>query len=73
MAKIELMTAAMDNVDAWRLGEIARDAGNLQRDGVGDLIDRGLILRRLLEENGYGLVKLPANAPLTSPEAERTE
>ena len=49
------LTPAMDNVLAWRLGEVARDAGNPNREGVGDLIDRGLILRRLLEEAGFEL------------------
>ena len=46
----------MDNVHAWKLGEVAREAGNPKRKDVGDLIDRGLILRRLLEEKGFLLV-----------------
>ena len=46
----------MDNVLAWRLGKIAREAGDPDRDDVGDFIDRGLILRRLLEENGFSLI-----------------
>lgn len=50
------LTAAMDNVLAWRLGEIARDAGSPSRTDVGDLIDRGLILRRLLEEQNFQIV-----------------
>lgn len=53
------LTAAMDNVIASRLGQIATQAGKPDRKDVGDSIDRGLILRRLLEEAGYGIVKLP--------------
>jgi hypothetical protein len=43
----------MDNTLAYRLGKVANVA---VRDPVGDLIDRGLILRRLLEEAGFGIV-----------------
>lgn len=49
----EILTSAMDNVLASRLGGVALNAGNPKRDGVGDSIDRGLILRRLLEEAGF--------------------
>lgn len=53
----------MDNVLAWRLGEVALEAGDPKRKDVGDLIDRGLILRRLLEEKGFYLVlKTPENS-----------
>jgi hypothetical protein len=44
--------SAMNNVVAWRLGMIAHDAVN---HPAGDLIDRGLVLRRLLEERGFRL------------------
>ncbi len=47
------LTASMDNVLAWRLGEIALKAGDRDRTDVGDPIDRGLILLRLLEEKGF--------------------
>ena len=46
----------MNNVLAWRLGEIAREAGSAKRNDVGDYIDRGLILHRLLQEQGFYLV-----------------
>lgn len=46
------LTEEMNNEYAWRLGVIARDAGNY----AGDLTDRGLILRRLLEKSGFTLV-----------------
>ncbi len=51
------LTAAIDNRVASRLGQLARQAGKDRKD-VGDDIDRGLILRRLMEEAGYGIVKL---------------
>jgi hypothetical protein len=52
----EPLTAAMDNVLAYKLGRIALDAGKPQRSGVGDNIDRGLVLRKLLEESGFYLI-----------------
>jgi len=52
------LTSAMDNVLASRLGGIARQAGADRLD-VGDSIDRGLILRRLLEENDFYLTWEP--------------
>lgn len=55
------LTAAMDNSKAWKLGAVAKDAGNPKREGVGDMIDRGLILNRLLNENGFGVVDLETN------------
>lgn len=47
------LTSLMPNTAAWKLGEVARAAGDPERKDVGDLIDRGLILRRLLEEAGF--------------------
>jgi hypothetical protein len=47
------LNASMDNVYAWRLGEIAKQAGDASRKDVGDPIDRGLILLRLLNEKGF--------------------
>jgi hypothetical protein len=55
------LTAAMDNVLASKLGKVAVAAGDPKRTDVGDSIDRGLILRRLLEEAGFGLVVLPVD------------
>lgn len=51
------LDAAMQNTTAWKLGEIAREAGRADRHGVGDPIDRGLILLRLLNEGGFDLVE----------------
>ena len=50
------LTSAMSNDAAYKLGLIACDAGG-RRDDVGDSIDRGLILRRLLEEGGFYLLE----------------
>lgn len=52
----EPLDSTMHNVLASRLGQIALDAGNPSRKDVGDNIDRGLILHRLLEEHGFMLV-----------------
>lgn len=52
----EPLQVSMDNVIASRLGAIATEAGDPNHTGVGDIVDRGLILRRLLEEQGFYLV-----------------
>lgn len=49
------LTAAMDNVLAWRLGEVAKEAMD-PKQSVGDYIDRGLILLRLLNEAGFDVI-----------------
>ncbi len=53
MPETRTLTASMDNLDAWRLGEIAKAAGSPDRTDVGDPIDRGLVLLKLLNEKGY--------------------
>lgn len=55
-ASANYLDSGMSNILAWRLGEIASEAGDPKLKGVGDHIDRGLILRRLLEEKGFFLV-----------------
>jgi len=55
------LTAAMDNVLAFRLGKVALAAGTAK--AIGDYIDRGLLLRRLMEESGFGIVELPIESP----------
>lgn len=57
-----LLDSCMSNDDAYLLGRIADVAGHDGRADVGDSIDRGLILRRLLEEQGFGLTKLDTRA-----------
>jgi hypothetical protein len=57
----EEITPAMDNVLAWRLGEIARKAGTADNSVAGDPIDRGLILLRLLNEAGFELIRRESN------------
>ena len=51
------LTASMDNVHAWCLGEACNAAA---KEPAGDLIDRGLILLRELNEQGFDVVlRLP--------------
>lgn len=51
----KLLSPAMDNVLAWRLGEAAHAT---MRDTAGDLIDRGLSLLKHLRDEGFGVVEL---------------
>lgn len=54
------LDGGMSNDDAYRLGKLALDVGRMHvAEGVGDEIDRGLILVRLLREKGYAITKLP--------------
>ena len=55
--KLEHLTSLMDNVDAYKLGIVAKTAGKPDNPNIGDNIDRGLMLRRILEEYGYYLIK----------------
>ena len=52
------LNSSMDNTIASSLGGIARRAGNPNRQDIGDSIDRGLVLRRLLEEAGFHLYQI---------------
>lgn len=56
-----ILTVAMSNEDAWKLGNVARSVAHT-REAVGDYIDRGLILRRQLEESGFGIIRLKSDA-----------
>ena len=49
------LDAAMDNVTALRLGEVANKAVS---EPAGDLIDRGLVLIRLLREAGFEVMNV---------------
>lgn len=53
MAESKALTIAMDNIYASRLGQIASAAGDPKRTDVGDAIDRGLILLKMLNEAGF--------------------
>lgn len=55
---LKILDCGMDNVLAAKLGAIARRAGDPHLRGVGDSIDRGLILARILRDEGFGLVEL---------------
>lgn len=48
------LTAAMDNVHAWRLGQ-ATNAAQAETK-IGDMIDRGLVLLRELNARGFDVV-----------------
>lgn len=50
------LTSGMTNDMAWRMGIIASLAGDTNRKDVGDPIDRGLILLRLLHESGFDVL-----------------
>jgi hypothetical protein len=50
------LTALMPNTIAWRLGEVCTDAASPEQK-VGDPIDQGLILLRLLNERGFDVVE----------------
>ncbi|MDZ4318302.1 MAG: hypothetical protein U1A07_05590 [Phenylobacterium sp.] len=53
------LSALSDNLHMARLAKGAREAGDPARKDVGDSIDRGLILLRLLNEAGYDVVPRP--------------
>lgn len=46
------LDCGMTNLQAYRIGKICEEVA-AQTKGVGDFIDRGLILRRRLEEGGF--------------------
>lgn len=50
---MKILDAAMDNVLAWRLGEIAHES---LKPMAGDYIDRGLILLKLLNDKGFDVI-----------------
>lgn len=52
---MKILTSGMSNNLAYTLGLIAREVGQLPPNIAGDEIDRGLILRRRLEEEGFTL------------------
>ena len=43
-----------DNVNAWRIGEACQQAA---KASAGDYIDRGLVLLKMLEADGYGIFR----------------
>lgn len=51
----EVMDGSMSNVLAYRLGLIAGTVGTL-RKGVGDEIDRGLILVETMRKKGFHVI-----------------
>lgn len=57
---MKLLDRWMDNTLAQRLGEVADAAA---QSHAGDRIDRGLILRRLLEDAGFRLIYVGEHQP----------
>ena len=53
------LTASMDNVLAWRLGEVCNKAAAAK---AGDCIDRGLVLLHELEAAGFSVIIAPVNS-----------
>ena len=64
------LTAAMDNVLAWRVGEAHSAAA---KESSGDYIDRGLALLRHLNDKGFDLVERQGAASLRSRAAQPLE
>lgn len=64
---MKTLDSGMMNDDAYVLGKVAAAAGHPRRSDVGDAIDRGLILARILREYGYGVVKLPEGRAAKTP------
>jgi len=60
--KTKPLDPGMDNVIASRMGEVAMSAGSRTRTDVGDNIDRGLILLRLLKEQGLSVIISPEDS-----------
>ena len=55
----QYLDSAMPNIDAGTLGRVAREVcSDAMRAQIGDEIDRGLILSRLLRQAGYAVVKV---------------
>ena len=54
----ESLDADMHNVLAGKLGQIALEVGLPEHIGVGDDIDRGLILVRRLRECGFSITEI---------------
>lgn len=55
MSVMMILNAAMDNVYASRLGQIASAAGDPNRKDIGDAIDRGLVLLSMLNAAGFAI------------------
>ena len=63
----EQLGVSMPNEVAWRLGDVCNQA---MKGSAGDHIDRGLILARLLAENGFVLTLNLNGEPLPPPPSE---
>ena len=55
MDRTKPLTCSMDSLLAHVLGNVAYAAGSRELEGIGDSIDRGLALLRMLDEAGFEL------------------
>lgn len=53
----------LSNKYAFRLGMVGLKLMRYPQEKIGDEIDRGLVLKRLLEEAGFGIVILEKPTP----------
>lgn len=63
IVRSDMLTPSMSNVTASRLGRVGLQFVNYPKEKIGDSIDAGLVLRRLLEESGFGIVMIASHAP----------
>lgn len=56
---MKFFSASMNNLVAHRLGVVGLDLMRYPAEKIGDAIDRGLVLRRLMDEAGFGIVVIP--------------
>jgi len=56
---MKYLTDEINNGIAYRIGLVGLDLIRYPREKIGDEIDRGLVLRRLLEEAGFLLIEKP--------------
>lgn len=55
MDKLKILDSGMTNLDAYKLGLVVCKVNKSKK--IGDEIDRGLILTRILKEEGFFLIK----------------
>lgn len=56
------LTGEMNNLHAYNLGTVFSKIRKVERQDIGDSIDGGLILRKLVEEAGYLIIPDVANS-----------
>lgn len=56
MTKNELTLESMGNIIAYKLGKVGLELIRYPEASIGDEIDRGLVLLRLLNESGFKIL-----------------